>query len=154
MNSKWLFFPTQASDPQYIYTAQTDNSVSRGSVQSDRRNQDSTGTESGDLVDQFAPYDTTSQYWKYSINQIRFGVQGNDTSTSGFENLTNIGNNITAMSITVGSNTLNAESITVSGRDARPVFGLNTSGGAAGTFWTDNNLDDTDNITITVTLTF
>ena len=154
MSPHWLFFPTQSSAPQYIYTAQTDRSVSRGSPQPDRRNQDSTGTESGDLVDQFAPFDTTSQYNKFSNDSIHFRVQGNDTSSSEYGSKVLLAANITAMSITVGSNTLDAESITIGGTDSRPRFQLNTSGGAANTFWTDNNLDDTDDITITVTLTF
>ena len=159
MSPKWLFFPAPAaSAPQYIYTVQTDRSVSRGVAQPDRRKQDSTGVESGDLADQFSPFATSNQFQRIglagSINQISFRVQGNDTSTSGFENTTNIQNNITAMSITVGSNTLNAESITIGGNNTKPTFELNTTGNAAGTFWTDNNLDDTDNITIVVTLTF
>ena len=153
MSPKWLFFPAPAPD-QYIYTAQTDNVVSRGAVQATKRQQDSTGTESGNLVDQFAPFAATDQYNRFTSNRIKFRVQSNDTSTAGFENTTNIGNNITAMSITVGSNTLNAESISVSGTSSRPIFELNTTGDAADTFWSDNNLDDTDNITITVTLTF
>lgn len=154
MNSKWLFFPTQASDPQYIYTAQTDRSVSRGSPQSDRRNQDSTGTESGDLVDQFAPLDISSQYQLFTSDSIHFRVNNSDTSDPLYGTKTLIAANITAASITVGSNTLDAESITIGGTNTRPRFQLNTSGGASNTFWTDNNLDDTDNITITVTLTF
>ena len=154
MSPHWLFFPTQSSAPQYIYTAQTDRSVSRGSPQPDRRNQDSTGTESGDLVDQFAPFDTTSQYNKFSNDSIHFRVQGNDTSSSEYGSKTLLAANITSATMTVGSNTLTAESITIGGTDSRPRFQLNTSGGAANTFWTDNNLDDTDDITITVTLTF
>ena len=150
----WLFFPTQTSAPQYIYTAQTDRSVTRGVPQPDRRNQDSTGTESGDLVDQFAPFDTSNQYQKFSNDEIHFRVNNSDTSSSEYGTKVLLAANITAASITVGSNTLTADSIDISGTDSRPRFELNTSGGAANTFWTDNNLDDTDNITITVTLTF
>ena len=153
MSPHWLFFPA-ASSPQYIYTAQTDNVVSRGAVQASKRVQDSSGTESGSLADQFAPFSANDQYNLFTSNRIKFRVQSNDTSTAGFENTTNIGNNITAMSITVGSNTLTAESITVSGGSSRPIFELNTTGDAADTFWSDNNLDDTQDITITVTLTF
>lgn len=154
MTPHWLFFPTQTSAPQYIYTAQTDRSVTRGTPQSDRRNQDAVGTESGDLVDQFAPFDTSNQYQKFSNDSIHFRVQSNDTSSSEYGSKTLLENNITSATVTVGSNTLTAESITLGGTDSRPRFQLNTSGGAANTFWTDNNLDDTDNITITVTLTF
>ena len=154
MTPKWLFFPTQATDPQYIYEAQTDRTVIRGTPQTDRRKQDSTGTESGSLVDQFAPFSNNLQYQLASNDEIRFRVNNSDTSSPLYGTKTLIGNNITAASITVGSNTLTADSISIGGTDARPRFQLNTSGGAAGTFWTDNNLDDTDNITITMTLTF
>ena len=150
----WLFFPTQTSAPQYIYTAQTDRSVTRGVPQSDRRNQDSIGTESGDLVDQFAHFDTSNQYQLFTNDEIHFRVNNSDTTDPLYGTKTRIASNITAASITVGSNTLTADSIDISGTDSRPRFELNTSGGAAGTFWTDNNLDDTDNITITMTLTF
>ena len=151
---RWLFFPTQASNPQYIYEAQTDRSTVRGTPQTDRRNQDSTGTESGSLVDQFAPFDTSTQYQKASDSTIRFRVNNSDTSSSEYGTKTLIGNNITSATMTVGSNTFTADSISMTGTDARPTFNLNSSGTEAGTFWTDNNLDDTDNITITVTLTF
>jgi len=151
---KWLFFPTQASDPQYIYEAQTDRTVSRGSPQTDKRNQDSTGTESGSLVDQFAPFDTSTQYQKASDSIIRFKVNNSDTSSSLYGTKTLIGNNITSASIAVGSNTFTADSISITGTDARPAFNLTSSDSSAGLFWTNNNLDDTDNITITVTLTF
>ena len=154
MTPKWLFFPTQASDPQYIYEAQTDRTVIRGTPQTDRRKQDSTGTESGSLVDQFAPFANNLQYQLASNDEIRFRVNNSDTSSPLYGTKTLIGNNITAASITVGSNTLTADSISIGGTDSKPRFQLNTSGGAAGTFWTDNNLDDTDNITITMTLTF
>jgi len=155
MTTRWLFFPTQAA-PQYIYTAQTDRSVSRGTAQSDRRNQDSVGfsSESGDLVDQFAPFDTSNQYQLFTSNRIEFRVQGNDTSSPLYGTKTLLAANITSATITVGSNTFTAESIGVGGTNSRPRFQLNSSGDAANTFWTDNNLDDTDNITITVTLTF
>ena len=155
MSPKWLFFPAPvASAPQYIYTAQTDRSVVRGAPQSTARNQDSTGTESGDLVDQFAPFDNNTQYQLGSNDKINFRVNNSDTSDPLYGTKTLLAANITAASITVGSNTLDAESITITGTNTRPRFELNTSGGAAGTFWTDNNLDDTDNITITMTLTF
>jgi len=155
MSPHWLFFPTPAaSAPQYIYTAQTDRATSRGSPLTDRRKQDAVGTESGDLVDQFAPFATNSQYQLGSNSQIRFRVQGNDTSSSEYGSKTLISNNITSATITVGSNTFTADSISIGGTDSRPRFELNSSGTEAGTFWTDNNLDDTDNVTITVTLTF
>ena len=151
---RWLFFPTQASDPQYIYEAQTDRSVVRGTPQTDRRNQDSTGTESGSLVDQFAPFDTATQYQKASDSTIRFRVNNSDTSSPLYGTKALILTNLTSASITVGSNTFTADSISMTGTNTKPTFNLNSSGTEAGTFWTDNNLDDTDDITITVTLTF
>ena len=154
MTPKWLFFPTQASDPQYIYECQTDRHVSRGSYSTTKRLQDSTGTESGSLVDQFAPFGTSNQFEKATDSIIRFRVQGNDTSSSEYGSKTLLANNITSATITVGSNTFTADSITIGGTDSRPRFELTSSGTEAGTFWTDNNLDDTDDITITVTLTF
>ena len=155
MSPKWLFFPAPAaSAPQYIYTAQTDRSVARGTPQPDRRNQDAVGTESGDLVDQFAPFDTSTQFQKASDSQIRFRVQGNDTSSALYGSKTLLANNITSASMTVGSSTFTADSISIGGTDSRPRFELNSSDSSAGLFWTNNNLDDTDNITITVTLTF
>jgi len=154
MSPHWLFFPTVPSE--YIYECQTDRSVIRGSASTTARVQDSTGTESGDLVDQFAPFATNTQFRKVTNDRITFSVQSNDTSTPGFETISNINSNITNFTITVGGNTLVPDSsVSVAGKvNARPIFTLTTTGGAAGTFWTDNNLDDTDNITITVTLTF
>ena len=156
MNSKWLFFPTQsASDPQYIYTAVTDNSVARGSVQSGKRKQESVGTESGDLADQFSPFPTTSQYELFGSDTIRFRIQNSDTSDPDYGTKTDIGNNITAATITVGGNVYTATSISIGGTNARPRLDLtNNISGTANTFWSANNLDDTDDITITITLTF
>jgi len=155
MSPKWLFFPAPAaSAPQYIYTAQTDRSVVRGAAQTAARKQDAVGTESGDLADQFAPFATNTQFQKASDSEIRFRVQNSDTSSSEYGSKTLIGNNITSASMTVGSSTFTADSISIGGTDARPRFELSSSDTSAGLFWTNNNLDDTDNITITVTLTF
>ena len=153
MSPHWLFFPTQSTAAQYIYEVQTDRSVVRGSPQTDRRKQDSTGTESGSLADQFSPYDNNSQFHKASDTQIRFRTN-NDDSVAGFETKTDIGNNLTSITLTVGGNVFTPDSVSVNGTDSRPRFDMTTSDTAAGTFWTDNNLDDTDDITITVTLTF
>ena len=114
MSPHWLFFPTQSTDPQYIYTAVTDNSVVRGTVQSGKRKQESTGTESGDLADQFSPFSSNSQYELFGSDTIRFRVNNSDTSSSDYGSKTDISNNMTSA----------------------------------------NNLDDTDDITITITLTF
>ena len=154
MTPKWLFFPTQSTTAQYIYEVQTDRSITRGSPSTTKRIQDSTGTESGSLADQFSPFANNSQFELASSDIIRFKTN-NDTSTAGFETKTAIANNITAATITVGGNVYTAASITMTGTNARPTFNLTTNiAGSAGTFWTNNNLDDTDNITITVTLTF
>ena len=152
MSPHWLFFPTVPSE--YIYECQTDRSVIRGSASTTARIQDSTGTESGDLVDQFAPFATNTQFQKASDSEIRFRVQNSDTSSSEYGSKTLIGNNITSASMTVGSSTFTADSISIGGTDARPRFDLSSSDSSAGLFWQTNNLDDTDNITITVTLTF
>jgi len=154
MSPHWLFFPTQSTDPQYIYTAVTDNAVARGTVQSGSRKQEATGTESGDLADQFAPFAPNTQYQLFGTDQIRFRIQNSDTSDPNYGTKTDISNNITSATLTVGSNTFTAESISVGGTNARPRIQMNSSGGAANTFWSANNLDDTDDITITVTLTF
>ena len=154
MSPHWLFFPTQSTDPQYIYTAVTDNSVVRGTVQSGKRKQESTGTESGDLADQFSPFSSNSQYELFGSDTIRFKVNNSDTSSSDYGSKTDISNNMTSATLTVGSNTFTAESISVGGTDARPRIQLQSSGGGASTFWSANNLDDTDDITITITLTF
>ena len=154
MSPHWLFFPTQSTDPQYIYTAVTDNSVVRGTVQSGKRKQESTGTESGDLADQFSPFSSNSQYELFGSDTIRFRVNNSDTSSSDYGSKTDISNNMTSATLTVGSNTFTAESISVGGTDARPRIQLQSSGGGASTFWSANNLDDTDDITITITLTF
>ena len=152
---RWLFFPTQSSAPQYIYTAQTDNIISRGVVQANRREQDSTGTESGSLVDQFSPRTAgTDQYRRNSSDQISFRVINNDTSDPLYGTKALLAANITSATFTVGSNTFTPESITIGGTNSNPIFQLNTSGDAAQTFWLANNLHDTDDITITVTLTF
>jgi hypothetical protein len=151
---RWLFFPTQSSDPQYIYEVQTDRSVVRGSPQPDKRKQDSTGTESGSLSDQFAPLSASNQFEKASDSIIRFKVNNSDTSSSEYGTKTLIGNNITSASMTVGSSTFTADSISIGGTNTRPRFDLTSSDSSAGLFWTNNNLDDTDDITITVTLTF
>ena len=149
----WLFFPTQSTAAQYIYEVQTDRSVVRGAPQNDRRKQDSTGTESGSLADQFSPYDNNSQFHKASDTQIRFRTN-NDDSVAGFETKTDIGNNLTSITLTVGGNVFTPDSVSIGGQNNRPRFDMNTSDTAAGTFWADNNLDDTDDITITVTITF
>jgi len=154
MSPHWLFFPTQSTDPQYIYTAVTDNSVVRGSVQSGKRKQESTGTESGDLADQFSPFSNNSQYELFGSDTIRFRVNNSDTSDPDYGSKSDISSNMTSATLTVGSNTFTAESISVGGTDARPRIQLQSSGGGASTFWSANNLDDTDDITITVTLTF
>ena len=124
---RWLFFPTpQSSDPaQYIYEVQTDRSVIRGSTSTTKRKEDSTGTESGSLADQFSPNVGNSQF-----------------------------DNLTSATLTVGGNVFTADSVSIGGTDVKPRFDLTSSGTEAGTFWSDNNLDDTDDITITVTLTF
>ena len=150
---RWLFFPTQSTAAQYIYEVQTDRSVVRGSPQTDRRKQDSTGTESGSLADQFSPFANNTQFQKASDSSLRFRTD-NDTSTAGFETKTDIANNLTSITLTVGGNVFTPDSVSIGGQDNRPRFDMNTSDTAAGTFWTDNNLDDTDNITITVTITF
>ena len=151
---RWLFFPTQSSGPaQYIYEVQTDRTVARGSPLTDRRKQDSTGTESGSLADQFSPLVISNQFQLGSTSQIRYRTN-NDTSTSGFENKAAISSNLTSATLTVGGNVFTADSVSIGGTDARPRFDLASSGSEAGTFWSDNNLDDTDNITIIVTLTF
>lgn len=150
---RWLFFPTQSTAAQYIYEVQTDRSVVRGSPQTDKRRQDSTGTESGSLADQFSPFDSNAQFNKASDTQIRFRTN-NDDSVAGFETKTDMANNLTSITLTVGGNVFTPDSVAIGGQNNRPRFDMNTSDTAAGTFWTDNNLDDTDNITITVTLTF
>ena len=151
---RWLFFPTQSSDPaQYIYEVQTDRSVIRGSTSTTKRKEDSTGTESGSLADQFSPNVGNSQFDRASTSIIRFRTN-NDTSTSGFENKAAISSNLTSATLTVGGNVFTADSVSIGGTDVKPRFDLASSGTEAGTFWSDNNLDDTDNITITVTLTF
>jgi len=153
MSPHWLFFPTQSTAAQYIYEVQTDRSLARGSVSSTKRKQDSTGTESGSLADQFSPFANNSQFDRSSTSIIRFRTN-NDTSTAGFENKSNISSNLTSATLTVGGNVFTADSVSIGGTDARPRFDLASSGSEAGTFWSDNNLDDTDNITIIVTLTF
>ncbi len=153
MSPHWLFFPTQSTEAQYIYEVQTDRTVSRGTASATKRNQDSTGTESGSLADQFSPFDTSNQFERVGTNTIRFKAN-NDTSTSGFETKTDIANNLTSMTLTVGGNVFTAESVSIGGQNARPRFDMAVSDGSAQTFWEDNNLDDTDNITITVTITF
>jgi len=153
MSPHWLFFPTQSTAAQYIYEVQTDRAVVRGSPQTDRRKQDSTGTESGSLADQFSPFSNNSQF-RLSSNSIIQYRTDNDTSTAGFETKANIASNLTSATLTVGSSKFIPDSVAVNGTDARPRFDMTTSDTAAGTFWTDNNLDDTDDITITVTLTF
>ena len=153
MSPHWLFFPTQSTAAQYIYEVQTDRAVVRGSPQTDRRKQDSTGTESGSLADQFSPFSNNSQF-RLSSNSIIQYMTDNDKSTAGFETKANISSNLTSITLTVGGNVFTPDSVAISGTDARPRFDMTTSDTAAGTFWTDNNLDDTDDITITVTLTF
>ena len=150
---RWLFFPTQSTAAQYIYEVQTDRSVVRGAPQNDRRKQDSTGTESGSLADQFTPFNNNSQFRKSSNSIIQYKTD-NDTSTAGFETKANIASNLTSATLTVGGNVFTPDSVAIAGTDSRPRFDMTSSGTEAGTFWTDNNLDDTDNITITVTLTF
>ena len=153
MSPKWLFFPAPAPD-QYIYTFNTDRSVVRGSASPTARKQTAVGTESGTLVDQFAPFATNTQIQLSIPNRITFKVQSNDTSTPGFENTTNIANNITACTLTVGGNTFTPESITIGGNNTKPQFQMNTTDGSAQTFYNDNNLNDTDNIDIVMTITF
>ena len=155
MSPHWLFFPTQSTAAQYIYEVQTDRSVIRGAAQTTKRKQDSTGTESGSLADQFAPFNNNSQFELSGTDTIRFKVNNSDTSSSDYGTKTDIGNNITAATITVGGNVYTATSISIGGTDARPRLELtNSISGTAQTFWQANNLDDTDNITIIVTLTF
>ena len=150
----WLFFPTQSTTAQYIYEVQTDRTVSRGTPSTTKRKQDSTGTESGSLADQFSPFATSNQFELSGTDTIRFKTN-NDISTAGFETKTDIANNITAATITVGGNVYTANSIALGGQNDKPRFDLtNTVSGTAQTFWQANNLDDTDDITITVTLTF
>ena len=153
MSPRWLFFPAPAPD-QYIYTFNSDRSSVRGSPSPTARKQTAVGTESGTLVDQFAPFATNTQIQLLIPNTIQFKVQSNDTSTPGFENVTNIQNNITACTLTVGSNVFTPESITVAGTNTRPIFKMVVTDGSANTFYSDNNLDDTDNIDIVMTLTF
>ena len=150
---RWLFFPTQSTAAQYIYEVQTDRAVVRGAPQTDRRKEDSTGTESGSLADQFSPFVNNTQFQKASDSSLRFRTD-NDDSVAGFETKTDIANNLTSITLTVGGNVFTPDSVSIGGQNNRPRFDMNTSDTAAGTFWTDNNLDDTDNITITVTLTF
>ena len=151
---RWLFFPTQSTAAQYIYEVQTDRTVSRGTPSTTKRKQDSTGTESGSLADQFSPFATSNQFELSGTDTIRFKTN-NDDSVSGFETKADIESNITSATITVGGNVYTAASIAIGGQNNKPRFDLTTNlGGAAQTFWTANNLDDTDNITITVTLTF
>ena len=154
MSPHWLFFPTQSSAPQYIYTAQTDNAVVRGTVQAGRRKQDSTGSESGDLADQFSDFSSNQQWDLFGSDSIRFKVNNSDESSGLYGTKALILENITSASITVGSNTLTAETITMGGTNAKPQFRLGTSNGDANTFWYANNLNDTNDITITMTLTF
>ena len=153
MSPRWIFFPAPAPD-QYIYTFNTDRTVLRGSPSSEARKQTAVGTESGTLADQFAPFATNTQIVLTNSNQIRFKVQSNDTSTPGFENTTNIANNITACTLTVGSNTFTPESITIGGNSGKPQFQMNSTGNGAQTFYNDNNLNDTDDIDLVMTITF
>ena len=125
----------------------------RGAPQTDRRKEDSTGTESGSLADQFSPFVNNTQFQKASDSSLRFRTD-NDDSVAGFENKTDIANNLTSITLTVGGNVFTPDSVSIGGQNNRPRFDMNTSDTAAGTFWTDNNLDDTDDITITVTITF
>jgi len=150
---RWLFFPTQSTVAQYIYEVQTDRTVIRGAASATKRKQDSTGTESGSLADQFAPFAVSSQFERNTTNLIRVKFS-NDTSTSGFETKADIGNNLTSITLTVGGNVFTPASVSIGGQNANPRFDMATSDGSAGTFWSDNNLDDTDNITIIVTITF
>ena len=150
---RWLFFPTQSTVAQYIYEVQTDRLFARGSPSATKRRQDSTGTESGSLADQFSTFNTSNQFERNTTNSIRFKTN-NDTSTAGFENKAAIGNNLTSATLTVGGNVFTPDSVSIGGTDVKPRFDMASSGTEAGTFWSDNNLDDTDNITITVTLTF
>lgn len=152
MSPHWLFFPTQASPPQYIYNVVTDQVVTRGTVQLCCQKQEATGTESGDLADQFAPFFSNTQFSKNSASEIQFRTINSDTSSSDYGSVTALNNNITAMSLTVGSNTINADTISVTSTDAKPVFRLQTSDSSAGTFW-DNNCIGND-INMIVTLTF
>ena len=153
MSPRWIFFPAPAPD-QYIYTFNTDRTVVRGSPSSTARKQTAVGTESGTLPDQFAPFASNTQIQLSIPNRITFKVQSNDTSTPGFENTTNIANNITACTLTVGSNTFTPESITIGGNSGKPQFQMNTTDGSAETFYNDNNLNDTDDIDLVMTITF
>jgi len=154
MSPHWLFFPTQSTAAQYIYEVQTDRTVSRGAASATKRNQDSTGTESGSLADQFAPFDTSNQFERGGTNIIRVKVTNSDTSSSDYGTKTAIGNNLTSMTLSVGGNVFTAESVSMGGTDSKPRFDMTVSDGSAQTWWEDNNLDDTDNITITMTITF
>ena len=144
MTPKWLFFPTQSSTPQYIQTISTNRVVSRGAPSTTKRRMDGvTDTESGSLVDQFASVDGSSQIQKMSSNNvIRWRLKNSDTSSSEYGTKVLISNALTAASVFVGAT------------DADPRMDLTVSDGSAGTFWTDNNLDDTDDIIMTLTLTF
>jgi len=153
---KWLFFPTQSSTPQYIQTISTNRVVSRGTPSTIKRRMDGvTDTESGSLVDQFASVDGSSQIQKMSSNNvIRWRLKNSDTSSSEYGTKVLISNALTSATITVGSNVFTAASVFVGATDADPRMDLTVSDGSAGTFWTDNNLDDTDDIIMTLTLTF
>ena len=153
MSPHWLFFPTQSTAAQYIYAVQTDRTVVRGTPQTGKRKQDSTGTESGSLADQFSPFATSNQFELFGTNTIRFKTN-NDISTSGFETKTDIGNNLTSITLAVGGNVFTPTSVNIGGQNDKPRFDMVVSDGSATTFWSDNNLDDTDDITITMTLTF
>tara|TARA_R110001583_G_scaffold12505_4_gene55443 strand:+ start:3269 stop:3625 length:357 start_codon:yes stop_codon:yes gene_type:complete len=114
-----------------------------------------TDTESGSLVDQFASVDGSSQIQKMSSNNvIRWRLKNSDTSSSEYGTKVLISNALTSATITVGSNVFTAASVFVGATDADPRMDLTVSDGSAGTFWTDNNLDDTDDIIMTLTLTF
>ena len=154
MSPHWLFFPTQSTAAQYIYEVQTDRAFSRGTFSATKRQQDSTGTESGSLADQFAPFSTANQFERAGTNIIRVKVTNSDTSSSDYGSKTAIGNNLTSMTLSVGGNVFTAESVSMGGTDSRPRFDMTVSDGSAQTWWEDNNLDDTDNITITMTITF
>ena len=152
MSPKWLFFPSPAPD-QYIQTTDTSRTISRAGPSATSRQSDTgTAVESGSLADQFAPF--IFSFTRSSVNKITFTLSNSDTSSAEYGTTTLLGNSITAATLTVGGNVFTPESITVGGTNVKPNFQLDTTDGSAGTFWSDNNLDDTDNIEITVTLTF
>ena len=140
--------------PRYVYTATTNNATSRGSVQPDKREQAGTGAEGGRMAGQFAPMPTSDQYERYSANVIKFRVQGNDTSSPAYGTVARLNDAILGGTMTVGSSVFTAETVNVAGTNSRPTFELTVTDNSVTDWWNNANLDDTDDIIITVTLTF